>query len=266
LTPFPVSPPAGRAPAVLVVDDEEALRDLLRSALSSLGCTVETAPDGAAAAALFRTTPFDLVLLDLHMPGLSGPETARILRGIEREEGRPRTVLIALTGEELPPGKWALEGEGFDGFRRKPLRLEELRALLAGVPGEVEASPPPAKAFPESLRPLADLAGGDPAIMREAVNLFLGQLPEMLDRIDRSGPEDPDLVLLLHRLKGSVALLGDSAATERVRTLYERTRAGQTRDLVRDRIRLRQALEGVARRFSDDRFWDELTLLLHRRA
>jgi len=88
----------------------------------------------------------------------------------------------------------------------------------------------------------------------------------MLDRIDRSGPEDPDLVLLLHRLKGSVALLGDSAATERVRTLYERTRAGQTRDLVRDRIRLRQALEGVARRFSDDRFWDELTLLLHRRA
>jgi len=73
--------------SVLVVDDEAALRRTLRASLATSGFAVEEAGTGAEALIAVRRRPFDLVLLDVNMPGLSGVEVCRQIRAIA-----PRTV------------------------------------------------------------------------------------------------------------------------------------------------------------------------------
>ena len=65
---------------ILVVDDEPQLRRVLRSTLSALGFVVADAETGEAAFERLREEKFDLVLLDINMPGLSGLETCRAIR------------------------------------------------------------------------------------------------------------------------------------------------------------------------------------------
>ena len=65
---------------ILVVDDEPQLRRTLRSTLSALGFTVADAETGEAALEKLREEKFDLLLLDINMPGLSGIETCRAVR------------------------------------------------------------------------------------------------------------------------------------------------------------------------------------------
>jgi two-component system KDP operon response regulator KdpE len=65
---------------ILVVDDEPQLRRVLRSTLSALGFVVDDAETGEAALERVREERFDLVLLDINMPGLSGLETCRAMR------------------------------------------------------------------------------------------------------------------------------------------------------------------------------------------
>lgn len=90
----------GRGETLLVADDEGDLRETLAAALASLGYEVVTAADGAEAVTRFAAAPDQvaLVLLDAVMPGLSGVEAARRIRGI-----RPDVPLILATGYERRP-------------------------------------------------------------------------------------------------------------------------------------------------------------------
>src|SRR5437660_11845751 len=75
---------------VLVVDDDRRLRDMLRRALSSAGYDVDTAEDGGRALAAISGRAFDLVVLDVLMPGVDGLGVARRLR----QRGDPTPVLM----------------------------------------------------------------------------------------------------------------------------------------------------------------------------
>ena len=82
-----------KRPRVLVVDDEDAIRLLLREALSEYGYDVDTAADGAEGLALFELIKHDLVLTDLMMPAITGWDLARQLRRVD-----PTLPIIILTG------------------------------------------------------------------------------------------------------------------------------------------------------------------------
>jgi two-component system KDP operon response regulator KdpE len=113
--------------AVLVVDDESALREFVRRNLEVRGYRVTTAANGLEALASFSAQPFDLVILDLMMPHMDGLETTRRIR----ETSLVPIVILTALGEEHDKVR-AFE-TGADDYLTKPFGVEELLARVRAV-------------------------------------------------------------------------------------------------------------------------------------
>ncbi len=134
------SAPGAAAPgaglAVLVADDNDINALLVRNLLTRLGHRPVVAENGGDAVTAYVTahafgTPFDLVLMDLHMPGMNGNDAAARIRAAERMTGAERTPIIALTADAVAENREACLAAGMDGFLTKPLDREQLLAALA---------------------------------------------------------------------------------------------------------------------------------------
>jgi len=127
----PAPPPvATGALHILLAEDNPVNAMLVRELLRRRGHSIETVESGQGAIAALAREFFDLVLTDIHMPGLDGIEAARRIREMERHEGRPRTPIVALTADALETGKRACQDAGMDGFLTKPVDPAELDAML----------------------------------------------------------------------------------------------------------------------------------------
>jgi two-component system KDP operon response regulator KdpE len=109
---------------ILVVDDERQMRRALRSTLSALGFVVADAESGEAALEKLREEKFDLILLDINMPGLSGLETCRAIRS------RSDVSIIMLTVRDRSLDKIEALDAGADGYVTKPFDVNELLARI----------------------------------------------------------------------------------------------------------------------------------------
>ena len=118
---------AGR---ILVVDDNPSNRELLSRRLSRDGHEITTCADGQSALDLLRTREVDLVLLDLMMPGISGIEVLRQLRGSARTERLPVIVISAL--DEVDSAVRCIEA-GADDYLAKPLNPTLLQARIGAA-------------------------------------------------------------------------------------------------------------------------------------
>jgi len=114
--------------SVLVVDDEAALRRTLRASLATSGFSVEEAGTGADAIAAVQRRAFDLVLLDVNMPGISGVEACRQIRALA-----PRTGIVMVTVKDAEEDKIRALDAGADDYVTKPFRFRELIARLRAV-------------------------------------------------------------------------------------------------------------------------------------
>jgi PAS domain S-box-containing protein len=125
---------SGAGLAILVAEDNEINALLARALLARLGHRATVARNGAAALETFLSaaTPFDLVLMDVHMPQLDGIEATRRIRAAEAASGRPRTPIIALTANAFGEDREACLAAGMDDFLVKPLDRERLAEVLAG--------------------------------------------------------------------------------------------------------------------------------------
>jgi len=111
---------------ILVIDDEESMRDSCRQTLSRAANKVEAAQDGAAGLAMLQKESFDLVILDLKIPGLSGME---VLKKIRQEY--PAVVVIVITGyATIEYAVEAIKGGAYD-FLPKPFTPDALRAIVS---------------------------------------------------------------------------------------------------------------------------------------
>jgi two-component system KDP operon response regulator KdpE len=128
---------------ILVVDDEPQLRAVLRSTLSALGFVVDDAASGEAAIAKVREEKFDLILLDVNMPGLGGLDTCRAIR--ERSD----VSIIILTVRGRSQDKIEALDAGADGYVTKPFDVNE---LLARIRATLRRAPVSAHAESRVLR------------------------------------------------------------------------------------------------------------------
>lgn len=120
-------PTTGAAPRILVADGEAGSRALLRAILEREGATVTEATDGGAALARVRGQPFDMILLDMRMPGPDGIEVTRLVR---RRYGDAELPIILVTGESDTASKVAGLEAGASDFVSKPYEVSELLARV----------------------------------------------------------------------------------------------------------------------------------------
>lgn len=129
------APLADNAPHILIVDDDKRIRDLLAQYLASNGFRVTTASDAETARATMRGLTFDLLILDVMMPGESGLEFARSLR---QTLTTPILMLTARADSEQ-----RIEGleAGVDDYMPKPFEARELLLRLHNILRRREAKP-----------------------------------------------------------------------------------------------------------------------------
>jgi PAS domain S-box-containing protein len=133
----PENPAArGAGLAILVAEDNEINALLARALLTRLGHRPELARDGAQAvdswlAARAAGEPYDLVLMDVHMPEVDGIEATRRIRAAEAAAGGARIPIVALTANAFSDDRDACLAAGMDAFLTKPLDRERLAELLA---------------------------------------------------------------------------------------------------------------------------------------
>ena len=115
---------------ILLIEDNPINAMLSRELLRRRGYAVKDVASGEAALAALDAEDFDVVLTDLHMPGLDGLETTRRLREREQAQGRARTPVVALTADANHGIREACQDAGMDGFLTKPIDPTELDAVL----------------------------------------------------------------------------------------------------------------------------------------
>jgi len=145
-------------PHILVVDDDNRLRDLLRKYLSDNGFRVSAAGDAAEARKQMASIDFDLMVLDLMMPGESGLDLARSL-GQER-----RVPILMLTAMGESTDRIAGLESGADDYLTKPFEPRELLLRIHSILRRVNEMPqtPPAMAGQVAFGPFRfDLARGE---------------------------------------------------------------------------------------------------------
>jgi signal transduction histidine kinase/ActR/RegA family two-component response regulator len=222
---------AGRR--VLVADDNEINQEVTRFEIETAGLVVVLANDGQQAVDIVRSQPIDLVLMDMQMPVMDGPEAALQIRRLRSSEELP---IIALTANAFDADRRLCTEVGMNGFLIKPVdpdRLYEklLKWLerrpddsasmpLADEPADVAAGGSGPAQPVGRLQRLAEVAGLDVAfglghcLGKEEV--FLRLLPRFAAEarqtlaalIDADAADGEVLRSALHRLRGTAATLG----------------------------------------------------------
>jgi signal transduction histidine kinase/ActR/RegA family two-component response regulator len=127
-----------RTRRVLVVDDKPTNQLVLRIMLEQLGCECGFAADGAEAVAAWDAEPWDVILMDIHMPRMDGLEATAAIRAREQAEARPPTPILAVTASVMAHEAQAYRAAGFDDVVPKPIELpvlvQRLDALLRARP------------------------------------------------------------------------------------------------------------------------------------
>ncbi|MDP2030874.1 MAG: EAL domain-containing protein [Thiobacillus sp.] len=126
----PVPGPAGlKGARVLVADDHIPNQTVLQIQLTTLGCQVDIADDGAAALRMWLEGRHDLILADLNMPVMDGLALARAVRGHEAGDGR-RTPILCITADNRTIEHKHFRDAGMDDVLTKPIALEALQSSL----------------------------------------------------------------------------------------------------------------------------------------
>ncbi|MDP3853851.1 response regulator [Phenylobacterium sp.] len=173
---------------LLVVDDDDRIRDLLKEYLARNGFRVTAAPGGAAARRLMETLDFDLAVFDVMMPGEDGFSLTKWLR--ERKGSAGRTPVLMLTAKGLPEDR--IEGLklGADDYLGKPFEPEELLLRIEAILRRAQSRPQGSANAPMSLgRCQFDLERGELSSQGTPIRLTEAEVA-LLKRLARS-PHEP---------------------------------------------------------------------------
>ena len=236
---LPVAPARalpGRTLDVLLVEDTEINQLVARGLLEGDGHRVAVAADGHAALALHEAEDFDLVLMDIHLPGMDGLETTRRMRA-HADPRKARVRIVALTAAVTAADIDACRAAGLDAVLGKPLQFEALQRLLVSPDAPPEAAPPAGPASGQA-------AGEGEATLLDTVLLdqhrellgaesfaaliptMAGQCRALLDEL--RGERLPGRQQqLLHRLAGACCNFGLQAAAMRCQALERAAADGE---------------------------------------
>ena len=115
---------------ILLAEDNIVNQKVAMKMLETLGCSVDVANDGIEALEMWESSRYELVFMDVHMPGMDGMETTGRMREIESGCGRRRTPIIAMTANAMEGDAERCFAAGMDDYAAKPVKKEILRSIL----------------------------------------------------------------------------------------------------------------------------------------
>lgn len=115
---------------IMIVEDNDKNRKLLRKVLERVGYRTTEFETGEAAIEAARGEAPDLVLMDYQLPGIDGIETFRRLRA---DAAIPRMPIVAVTASAMPEDTERMRAAGFDGFETKPINVKNLLATIESL-------------------------------------------------------------------------------------------------------------------------------------
>ena len=193
---------------ILVAEDNPVNELLAVTLLRRWGHDVSVAGDGGQAVLAHANGHFDLVLMDVHMPGISGLEATKLMRALERDSGRTRTPIIALTASAMEGDRRICLEAGMDDYLSKPLRARELLHALERHLSRRLVEDGRSAAYRSSLE------HADPQTVEIIAGPFLAELPkEMSAMVTAIGGGDMQtLAHRSHSMKGLLLAFGAQPA------------------------------------------------------
>ena len=216
--------------AVLLVEDNSVNRRLAQIVLARRGHTVTAVDSGAAALGALRQGRFDLILMDVQMPGMDGIETTRAIRRSEERLGR-RVPIIALTAHAMAEDRERCLGAGMDGYLVKPIQPAALLDAIERI--AVEPEPPAAVAdwgaVAADEAELLEQVGGDARLLGEIADLFVRESGKHLAALRQAiGSRDAETFgREIHTLRGMLRGLRSGAADQQAARLQSLNLEGQ---------------------------------------
>ncbi|UYG01470.1 ATP-binding protein [Halomonas sp. GD1P12] len=245
--------------SVLIVDDNAANRMLLKALLESDHLEVVLADSGYGALEYARMRHFDLVLMDIRMPGLDGLETTRALRQIDDTWARCPIVAVTAHVPEHQRQRWL--AQGFDDVLLKPVDEAALEKLIKRFLGMTLVSPADelmeaGEIKTNSSPPALDLAlgaaraGGSEAFAKRQLLLLIDSLTQSKAQIEQALEQNDREALLeaVHALNGACRYCGAPALGE---AAFELEQALHRHD-VDESARISKALEAQAMALLDE--------------
>ena len=214
--------PAGTPLAVLLAEDNEVNVYLFESMLANAGCKIDVAPNGQSAVDQWLRTHYDVIFMDVQMPGMDGHAATRAIRQLETQTGRLRTPIYALSAHAFATDAQASLAAGCDVHLTKPVSKATLLAALATLGpssmGTALRPPPPSQPRVAAFDGEAALArmDGDRAMYQRVLqhaSVFIADWPNSQDRALAAGDAE-QAQRLAHDLKSIAATIGAQALAE----------------------------------------------------
>jgi CheY-like chemotaxis protein len=226
---------------VLVAEDNPTNQKLVSALLDQRGHRVTMVNNGRHAVERAAQESFDLILMDVQMPEMSGLEATAAIRASERGTGR-HIPIVALTARAMAGDREQCLAAGMDAYAAKPVRAEELfaaiDAIVASAPSTASSTATPQS--PETAGTVDSAAllaafGGRPDLVREVIDVFLADAPVMIARLKQAADtgDVEALVAAAHAIKGSAGLFSQGDAYQHARALEQRARGGDGSDAKR---------------------------------
>ena len=236
---------AARVPLrILLTDDNVINQKVAGKMLSQLGYQPDIASNGAEALAALQRQPYDVILMDVQMPGMDGLEASRRIRALEKQTGRAPVRIIAMTANAMAGDREKCLAAGMDEYLTKPVRPDALQKMLEAsrrdpAPGLPAPVPAAAALLPNApvvlqggpkidMHRLMEFAGGSEESLVEIIDLYLNQTKGQIEqmRAELARQNKGELARLAHTCAGASAICGIESLVPLIRDLEARCKNG----------------------------------------
>ncbi|PKM05098.1 MAG: histidine kinase, partial [Gammaproteobacteria bacterium HGW-Gammaproteobacteria-5] len=217
---------------ILAADDVPQNLELLQLTLEHFGHCVHCVADGEGALQAFTQQRFDLILMDVQMPGVDGLEASRRIRQLEAAEAREPIPIIALTASVLDQDRQAALDSGMNGFASKPLDVNALLWEIARLRGLTDVPSAVVSATRVADDGLFDWVRGSslwggPLRMAQAISAFIAEQHDLAARLSqlltaRDWREGEALAHRLHGAAGNLAMSSLASLGQSIERAFQR--------------------------------------------
>ncbi len=225
---------------ILVAEDNTINQRLLERLLRNHGHSCAVVADGYRTLAALREKHFDVILMDIQMPGMDGFEATAAIRKEEEKTGK-HIPIIAITAHAMKGDEERCLQSGMDAYIAKPIDSKRLLDLIhdlgAGISCPLSSAPAPAPqgvCFDQNA--LLEGFGRDKKLVSEVIDIFLTDSPATLERLRKAvaNGDTEEASGIAHALKGSVGTFVAKEAYEAARTIEIDAREGDLAQLKED--------------------------------